>query len=76
MDETKGKALLAELLDWATQPRFCYQHGWAKGDMVVYDNISTLHRARPWQAERYERTLHRVTIAGAKHAAGVSAPRL
>ena len=32
MDATSaGKALLAELLDWATQPRFCYRHGWGEG---------------------------------------------
>ena len=64
MDEAEGKALLAELLEWSTQPRFCYKHSWTVGDMLVYDNISTLHRARPWQADRYKRTLHRVTIAG------------
>ena len=77
MDECEGKALLAELLEWATMPQFCYEHSWAEGDMVVYDNVSTLHRARPWQAQRYKRTLHRVTIAGiANEQASNNASRL
>jgi alpha-ketoglutarate-dependent 2,4-dichlorophenoxyacetate dioxygenase len=27
----EGRALLKELLDHATQPRFCYRHEWREG---------------------------------------------
>ena len=38
------EALLDTLWAHATQPRFCYEHHWAAGDVVVWDNRATLHR--------------------------------
>ena len=60
----EGKALLKELLDWSTQPRFVYSHKWRANDLVVYDNMCCLHRARPWDGHKYARVLHRTTLAG------------
>lgn len=37
-------ALLKELWAHCTQPRFCYEHRWSQGDVVVWDNRATLHR--------------------------------
>ena len=42
-----GKELLAELLEWATQPQFVYSHRWRVGDLLIYDNRGSLHRAMP-----------------------------
>ena len=39
-----SEALLDELWAHATQPRFSYEHHWAVGDVVVWDNRATLHR--------------------------------
>jgi alpha-ketoglutarate-dependent taurine dioxygenase len=41
----QSEALLVRLRDWATQPRFVYRHEWSLGDMVVWDNTGTMHRA-------------------------------
>lgn len=60
----EGKALLKELLDWSTQPQFVYSHKWRANDLVVYDNMCCLHRARPWDGHKYARVLHRTTLAG------------
>ncbi len=60
----EGKALLKELYDWCTQPQFVYRHEWRAGDLLIYDNRLCLHRARPWEMDRYKRVLHRTTIAG------------
>jgi alpha-ketoglutarate-dependent taurine dioxygenase len=38
-------ALLTRLRDWATQPQFTYQHDWTVGDLVIWDNTGTMHRA-------------------------------
>ena len=43
----KGRALLKDLIDFSTQPRFVYQHRWCGGDLVAWDDRCTLHRARP-----------------------------
>jgi alpha-ketoglutarate-dependent taurine dioxygenase len=63
MQPDESRALLDELLAWATQERFCYTHGWQVGDLVIWDNTGILHRALPYDASS-ERTLHRTTIAG------------
>lgn len=65
MPEAEGRALLRELLDFATQPRFVYTHRWRAGDLVIWDNRAVLHRGRPWDETRYRRVMHRTTIAGA-----------
>ena len=60
----KGKVLLKELYDWCTKPQFVYSHHWHANDLIIYDNRLCLHRARPWEMDRYKRVLHRTTIAG------------
>jgi taurine dioxygenase len=40
----ESEALLNELWAHTTQPRFCYEHHWAVGDVVVWDNRATLHK--------------------------------
>jgi len=60
----EGKALLQELLEWATQSNFVYRHSWQVNDLVVYDNRCCLHRGRPWDRGTYKRILHRTTLAG------------
>ena len=63
MDPAESKALLEELTEWSTQPRFRYTHEWQQGDLVVWDNTGMLHRALPYDASS-QRTLHRTTVHG------------
>lgn len=58
-----GRALLARLLDWATQPQFVLRHHWQKGDLVIWDNTGMLHRALPFEPTS-RRLLHRTTLIG------------
>ena len=44
----ESEALLVRLRDWATRPQFCYRHTWSLGDMVIWDNTGTMHRALPY----------------------------
>ncbi len=37
--------LLVKLRTWATQPEFVYSHEWTIGDLVMWDNTGTMHRA-------------------------------
>jgi len=61
----ESRALLRELLDFATQPQFVYRHVWRQHDLVMWDNRCVLHRGRPWDERRYRRVMHRTTVAGA-----------
>jgi alpha-ketoglutarate-dependent taurine dioxygenase len=63
MDE--GGTLLAELLDHATAPCFTYAHRWRPGDLVMWDNRCTLHRAvANYEMNRYRRVMHRNVVKG------------
>ncbi len=61
----KGRALLKELTEFATQPQFVYRHQWHTGDLVMWDNRCTMHRVRPWDVSRYKRIVRRTTVCGA-----------
>ena len=45
MDDAETVSLVKELMDHATQPKYQYRHVWRKGDMVIWDNRSVLHKA-------------------------------
>jgi alpha-ketoglutarate-dependent taurine dioxygenase len=65
MPEAEGAALLAELLEHATQRRFVYAHHWCNGDLVMWDNRCLLHRAvANYDMARYRRILHRSVVRG------------
>ena len=44
----EGRLLLRDLIEHATRPEFVYRHQWRVGDLVIWDNRATMHRARPF----------------------------
>jgi alpha-ketoglutarate-dependent 2,4-dichlorophenoxyacetate dioxygenase len=69
----EGRLLLRELIEHATQPPFVYRHQWRVGDLVIWDNRATMHRARPFDDARYRRELRRVTTLDIEQPAAVTA---
>nr|WP_090344235.1 TauD/TfdA family dioxygenase [Mycolicibacterium malmesburyense]CRL75595.1 taurine catabolism dioxygenase [Mycolicibacterium malmesburyense] len=63
MDVDEGRALLADLLDRATQPHLVYSHRWSVGDTVIWDNNGVLHRAAPYDPDS-PREMLRTTVLG------------
>ncbi|MEK6592636.1 MAG: TauD/TfdA family dioxygenase [Pseudomonadota bacterium] len=63
MDQAGGRALIEELEAFSTQSRFIYSHKWRPGDVLVWDNRCTLHRATPYDPA-YRRTLYRTQVKG------------
>src|ERR1043166_9279739 len=57
----EGRLLLRDLIEHATQPEFVYRHQWRVGDLVIWDNRCTMHRARPFEDTKHRRELRRVT---------------
>lgn len=57
----EGRLLLKDLMEHAVQREFIHHHEWAVGDLVIWDNRMTMHRARPYDDEKYKRELTRVT---------------
>ncbi len=67
----EGRLLLRDLIEHATQPEFVYRHQWRVGDLVIWDNRATMHRARPFDDTRYRRELRRVTTLDVEQPAAV-----
>ncbi|AKK26658.1 TauD/TfdA family dioxygenase [Mycobacterium sp. EPa45] len=59
----ESRALLAYLRDWATQPQYVYRHRWQVGDLLIWDNTGTMHRALPYAVDS-GRLMHRTILAG------------
>jgi alpha-ketoglutarate-dependent 2,4-dichlorophenoxyacetate dioxygenase len=56
----EGRMLLADLLEHATQRQFVHRHVWQVGDLVMWDNRSTVHRGRRYDLSQ-RRELRRTT---------------
>ena len=59
----EAKAFLRDLMEAATQREFVYTHKWQVGDLVMWDNRQTMHRARPFPADE-PRDVRRTTLMG------------
>jgi alpha-ketoglutarate-dependent taurine dioxygenase len=65
MPEDESAALLSELLEHATQPRFVYRQRWRVGDLVMWDNRCLLHRAvLDEHSGKYRRIMYRSIVKG------------
>ena len=61
MADDEALTLLDQLKEHSTDPRFCHQPTYQKGDVVIWDNCSLLHRA-PLIDPTIPRTLWRITV--------------
>ena len=58
-----GRQLLTELIDFATQPQFVRAVNWEQpGDLVIWDNRCTMHRATPFADTTHRRDMRRTTV--------------
>ncbi|MFZ8897635.1 MAG: TauD/TfdA dioxygenase family protein [Alphaproteobacteria bacterium] len=60
----EARIFLRDLNEHATQSQFVYAHKWRAGDLVMWDNRQTMHRARPFEDTSEVRDMRRTTIAG------------
>ena len=61
----ESDALLDEVWTAATRPEFSYEHRWRIGDLVLWDNRSTMHRRDPFDGAT-RRVMHRTQIKGTR----------
>ena len=64
LDRAESDRLLDELIAHATQPKYQYRHVWRQGDIVIWDNRCTMHKANADYPEGERRLMHRVIVAG------------
>lgn len=62
VSEMVSRALLDELLEHTISRPYVYSHRWGQGDLVVWDNLATLHTASPCDSSHHRRLLYRATV--------------
>ena len=71
MDREEGRKLLRELIEWATQPQYIFSVQWHSGDLVIWDNLASMHRGGEFDYENERRDMRRTTV---REAAAPNAP--
>lgn len=59
----RGRALIKKITALCTAQRYIYTHLWQRGDVVIWDNRTVLHRGLPFDFSQ-RRVMHRVTVSG------------
>ena len=61
MPQDEAMGLINELLTIATQPKYVLAYKWSVGDVLIWDNLATIHRGTNFDDQRYVRDMRRVT---------------
>lgn len=64
LPQEESSALLAELCAHIVRPDALYTHRWQPGDLLIWDNCLTQHRAVRNYELPLRRLMHRTTVAG------------
>lgn len=64
MSYEEGRALIEELNAMAVHPDLTYEHRWTAGELILWDNRCTMHRATPYDAATQKRVIRRCTVIG------------
>ncbi len=64
MPYDEGRALIEELNALAIHPELTYEHRWAPGELIVWDNRCLMHRATPYDPATQGRVVRRCTVLG------------
>jgi alpha-ketoglutarate-dependent 2,4-dichlorophenoxyacetate dioxygenase len=62
MPKEEGRALIRQLIEHATQPQYVFSVSWHVGDMVIWDNLCSMHRGGEYDYGRYKRDMRRTTV--------------
>ncbi len=64
LEHDESDRLLDELIAHAIQMKYQYRHVWRQGDIVIWDNRCTMHKANADYPDGEQRLMHRVIVAG------------
>jgi alpha-ketoglutarate-dependent 2,4-dichlorophenoxyacetate dioxygenase len=62
MDKDEGRALIKRLIDHVTQDKYTFYVKWHPGDLVMWDNLCTMHRGGQYDMAKYKRDMRRTTV--------------
>ena len=64
LPDEEARPLLAELCAHGLRPEMIYRHRWRVGDLLIWDDCSTIHRATFDYPAEARRLMHRCVVAG------------
>lgn len=73
MDKAESDELLDYLFKHQEQPKFFYAHKWTEGDVLMWDNIGTVHNAIPDYRPDEPRYMRRIQVMATKDYAKLAA---
>jgi alpha-ketoglutarate-dependent 2,4-dichlorophenoxyacetate dioxygenase len=62
MPKDEGRALIKQLIEHCTQPQYVFSVSWNAGDMVIWDNLCSMHRGGEYAYDTYKRDMRRTTV--------------
>jgi taurine dioxygenase len=66
LPEAESDELLEFLFRHQLQPKYCYVHEWTEGDVLMWDNLGTLHQAWPDYTADEHRLIKRCQVMADK----------
>jgi len=73
MEKAESDRLLEDLFKHQEDPRFFYAHKWSEGDVLMWDNIGTVHNAVPDYGPHEPRYMRRIQVMATKDYARLAA---
>jgi taurine dioxygenase len=64
LPDDESAELIDRLMAHTTQPDFVYEHTWRSGDLLIWDNRATLHRATEYDTAAESRVMRRAVLKG------------
>jgi taurine dioxygenase len=62
MSHDDGFALVEELINYVIQDRFVYRHKWRANDLLIWNDMCTMHLATWFDDTKYDRVVYRTWI--------------
>jgi len=62
MDKAEGRKLIDDLIAHCTQPQYVFNVKWNPGDMVIWDNLCSMHRGGEFDYANEKRDMRRTTV--------------
>ncbi len=59
LSQHDSMALIAELIAHATQEQFVYRHKWRANDVLIWNDMCTMHSATAYDDTKYDRLVYR-----------------
>ncbi|MCB5426059.1 TauD/TfdA family dioxygenase [Altererythrobacter sp. CC-YST694] len=62
MSREEGRSLIRQLIEHCAQPQYIFSVKWHVGDLVIWDNLCTMHRGGEFDYEHEKRDMRRTTV--------------